>query len=190
MERKPEISGFILAGGKSSRMGTNKALLTFRNEPLLKHMANLIEPFCSSIAISGAHTDYHEFGINMVPDQYADCGPIAGIYSSLQYSQTDWNLLVSVDAPFVNEELFRYLLANIGNCDCIIPKHTSGVEPLVGLYHKSIWPVINGMIEDGDFKLMNLLLKLNTRFLDCDELIKKYPRLFLNINRMEDYLSI
>jgi len=190
MERKPEISGFILAGGKSSRMGTNKALLTFQNKPLLKHMANLIEPFCSNIAISGECVDYHVFGIKMVPDHYSDCGPIAGIYSSLQYSQTDWNLLVSVDAPFVNEELFCYLIANIKNCDCVIPKHTSGIEPLVGLYHKRILPVIDKMIKDGDFKLMNLLLKLNTRFLDCDELIKKYPRLFLNVNRMDDYLSI
>lgn len=187
---KSDISGFILAGGKSSRMGTDKALLVFQEEPLLKHMIKLIEPFCDNIAISGQNSDYSFFFVEMIPDLYSDCGPIAGIYSSLYHSVTNWNLLVSVDVPFVNEELFLFLISNIGEYDCIIPKHTSGVEPLIGLYHRRTLPAINEMITSGDFKLTSLLSKLNTRYLDCNYLIKKHPRLFMNINRLEDYQSI
>jgi len=189
-EGKKKISGFILAGGKSSRMGTDKALLMFQNEPLLKHMIKLIEPFCQSVKISGQNIDYKYFNIEMVPDMFSGFGPIAGIYSSLYNSSSDWNLLVSVDVPFVNDELFRYLILNIGEFDCIIPEHTGGIEPLVGLYHKQALPVLKEMISCCDYKLMNLLRKLNTRFLDCNSLTKKYPRLFMNINRPEDYQSI
>lgn len=190
MSKKSDISGFILAGGKSRRMGTDKALLTFQEEPLLLHMVKLIEPFCDNLAISGQSSDYSVFGIEMVPDSYSDCGPIAGIFSALNYSVSDWNLFVSVDVPFVNEELLLYLISNIGEYDCIIPQHIFGVEPLIGLYNRRTLSVIEEMIKSGDYRLTNLLSKLNVRYLDCNHLIKKYPRLFMNINRMEDYQSI
>jgi len=98
--------------------------------------------------------------------------------------------MVSVDGPFVNEELFHLLISSIGECDCIIPKHTSGVEPLIGLYHRQAVPIIEEIIMSGDYRVTNLLSKTNTRYVDCNHLIKKYPRLFMNINRMEDYQSI
>ena len=190
MANRTSISGFILAGGKSRRMGTNKALLTFQGKPLLEHMIGLIEPLCNKVAISGQNSEYVSFETEMVPDLYSDCGPIAGIFSALTYAVSDWSLIVSVDVPFVNEDLFLSLISNIGEYDCIIPKHTYGVEPLIGLYHRQILPVIEEMINSGDYRLTNLLSKLNTRYIDCNELIKKYPRLFMNINRMEDYQSI
>lgn len=184
------VSGFILAGGKSSRMGTNKALLAFQDKPLLLHMIKRIEPFCDKVAISGQNSEYANFEVEMVPDLYPDCGPIAGIFSALKYTGSDWNLLVSVDVPFVNDELFLYLISNIGEYDCIVPQHTSGVEPLIALYNRRTLPVIEEMISSGDYRLTNLLSKLNTSYLDCNELIKKQPRLFMNINCQEDYQSI
>ena len=78
----------------------------------------------------------------------------------------------------------------MGEYDSIIPKHVSGVEPLIGLYHQRTLPVIEEMLNSGDYGLTNLLSKLNVNYLDCNELIKKYPRLFININRMKDYQSI
>jgi molybdenum cofactor guanylyltransferase len=185
-----DISGFILAGGKSRRMGTDKALLVLQGKPLLQQMISLIEPFCDKVVISGQNSDYISFGVELIPDSYSDCGPIAGIFSALKYSISDWNLVVSVDVPFVNDEILFFLISNIGECDCIIPKHDSGVEPLIGLYHRRTLPIIEEMITTGDFRLTNLLSKLNTRYVDCNELIKKHPRLFMNINRMEDYRSI
>jgi len=190
MQEIQNISGYVLAGGKSRRMGTDKALLMFQNEPLLKHMIKLIEPFCLRVSISGNNSDYSVFGAEIVPDLFADGGPIAGIYSTLCHSKSDWNLLLSVDVPFVNDELLHYLISNIGEYDCIVPKHDLGVEPLIGLYHKQVIPVIDDMIKVGDYKLMNLVQKLNTRFLDCSSLIKSNSRLFMNINNPKDYQSI
>jgi molybdenum cofactor guanylyltransferase len=190
MTNRTSISGFILSGGKSRRMGTDKALLSFQGKSLLKHMINLIEPMCDRVVISGQNSDYTSFGVEMIADLYSNCGPIAGIFSALKYSVSDWNLIVSVDVPFVNDELFLSLISNIGDYDCIIPKTNSGVEPLIGLYHRQALPLIEKMLKSEDYRITNLLSKLNTQYLDCTHLIEKYPRLFMNINRLEDYQSI
>lgn len=190
MGTKSEISGFILAGGKSVRMGTDKALLLIEDEPLMQRMISLIQQNCERNYISGQNKDYSVFNLEMVPDLISGIGPIAGIYSALKHSKTEWNLLVSVDTPFLNNELLELLISSQGEFDCVIPQHTNGVEPLAGLYHKRIISEIEEMIKNGDYKLMNLLSRLNTRYLDCNPLIKKHPRLFMNLNRMEDYRSI
>jgi len=190
VENRLEISGFILAGGKSLRMGTDKALLMIANEPLLGRMIHLLQPVCGSVAICGQNENYSVFNLEMVPDLISGIGPIAGFYSALKHSKTDWNLLISVDTPFLDEEFFELLISEIGDSDCIIPQHNSGVEPLAGLYHKRIIPEIEKMIEKNDYKLMNLLARVNAYYLDCNTLIKKHPRLFMNLNRMEDYRSI
>lgn len=190
MEIKTDISGYILAGGKSSRLGTDKALLLVQEEPLLMRIKRLIDPFCKTVVISGHKNEYVDFTIKMVPDLYPGIGPISGIISSLKHSSTEWNLLVSVDTPFINTELIQSLIAQTGQYDCIIPEHDGGIEPLIGLYNRQILPQLEEIINQGDYKLMRLVTKLNTRYLDCRPLIQKYPRLFFNINRPEDYNSI
>lgn len=190
MTKQPDISGFILAGGKSSRMGTNKAMLEINNESMLTRMIRFIAPFCANIAISGEGVGYDDFNVEIIPDFFTGYGPIAGLYSSLKYSSTEWNLVVSVDSPFLNKELINLLLVNIGPFDCIIPQHSNGVEPLIGLYHKRALPALKKQIEFGDYKLSRLLSALNTNFVDCDYLVEKYPRLFMNLNYPEDYQLI
>jgi molybdopterin-guanine dinucleotide biosynthesis protein A len=190
MKDESNISGFILAGGKSSRMGTDKALLMIQNETLLQRMISLIHPFCRKVFVSGQNLDYSVFQVEQIPDIISGCGPIAGLYSSLSCSSTEWNLFVSVDVPFVNEELLRLLIMNASDCDCVIPKHDSGVEPLVAIYNRSCLPVMEEMIKTGNLKLQNLISILDTKYLNCNDLIQKNPRLFHNLNRMEDFLSI
>jgi molybdopterin-guanine dinucleotide biosynthesis protein A len=190
MEVKTKLSGFVLAGGKSRRMGTDKALLVVQNEPLLGRMKKLIEPFCNQVFISGSNPEYAGFDAPLIPDIFPECGPISGLYSCLKFSTSEWNLIVSVDSPFVTEELFCLLGSHATDCDCVIPKHEWGVEPLIGIYNKKSLPVIEEMIHAGDFKLMNLLARLNTSYLDCNSLIQKHPRMFLNLNRLEDFQSI
>lgn len=190
MNDKSTISGFILAGGLSTRMGSDKALLKIAGEPLLGRMIKIISPFCHNVAVSGMKKDYQIFNTEMIADLVAGIGPISGIYSSLKFSNSDWNLLVSVDVPFLNEELLELLILNKDGFDCVIPKHDSGLEPLIGIYHKNVLHAVDEMIKNGDYKLMNLLSKLNAHYLDCNFLIKKYPRLFMNLNHPEDFNSI
>lgn len=184
------LSGYVFAGGKSRRMGTDKALLKIDNQPVMQRMIDIIKPFCNDIAISGQNEDYLIFELEMIPDVYSGCGPVSGIFSCLQHSKTDWNLIISVDVPFVNAEFIRFLISNIADADCVIPKHISGLEPLVALYHKKALPVVEEMIRKGDYKLMNLIARLDTKELDCSEFLVNNPRLFYNLNSPEDYQAI
>jgi molybdenum cofactor guanylyltransferase len=185
-----EISGIVLAGGKSSRMGTDKALLIFDNQTLLQRMVNLMDAFCQKIYVSGQNSDYLIGEVELIPDKISDCGPIAGLFSSLSASKTDWNLVISVDVPIVNQELLTHIISNADSCDCVVPKHDDRIEPSIAMYHRSCLPMIQEMINTGDFKLQNLVSKLNTKYLNCDELLLKYPRMFLNVNRMEDFRAL
>jgi molybdopterin-guanine dinucleotide biosynthesis protein A len=190
MKNSVDISGFILAGGKSTRMGTDKALLDFHGKSFLEQMVSIIKPFCNSISICGNNSGYESFGLTVIHDSYPHIGPIAGIYSALFHTTSEWNLIVSVDTPFLDADLIQRLISRADHSDCIIPKHEMGVEPLAGLYRKSALEKVSAMIQKKDFKLIHLLSELNTSFLDCDTLVKQNPRLFTNINRRNDYLSI
>lgn len=184
-----KLTGFILAGGKSSRMGTDKALLSYHGKPLLNNAIELILPFCDTVLVSGNKKEYSVSGIEPVPDIYEDCGPISGIFSVLNHSTTEWNIVLSVDMPFITRKLIEQLIAN-KNGDCVVPKHSLGVEPLIGLYNKSAIETIRQMIESGDFRMTKLLSALNTNYLDCNFLLKEQPNLFLNVNRTDDYQLI
>lgn len=187
---KEEISGFVLAGGKSSRMSRDKALLDFKGQALLTHMLELIKPFCDSTFISGNNPEYQLLGGKLIPDVYQDKGPISGIFSVLSSSQNEWNLIVSVDVPMVNHELLQYLIENRNSYDAVVPVHSGGTEPLISLYHKRIVPIIQEMIQANDYKLMNLTRRINTNHVDCNELVRRYPHLFLNVNKLDDYQAI
>lgn len=184
------FNGFVLAGGKSKRMGTDKAFLVFREKPMLKHMLDFLTPFCNEVFISGNNPEFDSFNVKIVSDQFANCGPLGGLYTALRYSDTDWNLIAGVDTPLLENELIHLLFSNLGNADCVVPTHQSGTEPLVAFYHRNCLPIIEESIIAGDFKLNNLLLKLETHYVDCNSLIDKYPDLFFNINRPEDYNHI
>lgn len=181
------FNGFVLAGGKSKRMGTDKAFLVFREKPMLQHMIDFLSPFCNKVFISGNNSEFASFNVNIIPDQFVNCGPLGGLFTALSYSDAEWNLITGVDTPLLENELIYLLESNLGNADCVVPSHRFGVEPLVAFYHRNSLSIIEESINTGDYKLNNLLSKLETRYVDCNALIEKYPGLFLNINRPEDY---
>lgn len=184
---KTVFNGFVLAGGKSKRMGTDKAFLVFRDKPMLQHMLDFLTPFCKEVIISGNNSEFAPFNVKVIPDQFANCGPLGGLFTALSYSDTDWNIITGVDTPLLENELIHLLVSNLGNADCIVPSHQLGVEPLVAFYHRNSLSIIEESIKAGDYKLNNLLSKLKTQYVDCNNLIEKYPGLFLNVNRPEDY---
>ncbi len=184
------ITGYVLAGGKSSRMGTDKAMLEFRGQPLLLHLLELIKPHCNNVFISGSNVDYESFGVGLVPDIYQDKGPLGGLYSVLLHSKSEANLIVSVDNPMITSKFIGLLTSEYKDSDCIVPVHKSGVEPLIAVYNKRIVPVIETMLQGENYKLLNLLSRIDTRYIDCNFLLESNPKLFTNLNRMEDYQSV
>ncbi len=181
-----QITGIILAGGKSTRMGIDKTLLQLNGQTLLGRSIELIQPFCDSLLISSNNPAHKKLGLKTIPDEIYDCGPIGGIYSCLKQSETDWNFVISVDSVFVEPEFVHFLISEIEDFDAVVPIHSKGKEPLIALYHKNSLAEIEKMIQYGNFKMHNLLNFLNIKWIDSQNWVDKYPKLFYNINRPED----
>ncbi len=181
-----QINAIILAGGKSKRMGTDKAIIPFKGSTLLEYSVKLWQPLFKSIIISSNNPAHKIQDCTIIPDKIPDCGPIGGIYSCLEASDTDWNFVISVDSPFVSRELVSLLISEIGDYNAVIPVHPNGKEPLIGLYHKNAAVQLKTQIKEGNFKMLFLLEKLNVNFVDAQSQVDENPLLFKNLNRPED----
>jgi molybdenum cofactor guanylyltransferase len=181
-----QITGFILAGGQSSRMGTDKAMLQIDGKTLMERAIEICKPICHEILISSNNPKHGNFGFTVVSDEIKNCGPMGGVYSCLNKSETDWNLMLSVDSVFVPNDFIKFLISKTGVVDAVVPIHKNGKEPLIALYHKNCLTVIQEKLDLKDYKLHHLLDSLHTRFVDVDAWIKKYPEIFRNFNRPED----
>ena len=181
-----QITGIILAGGQSTRMGTDKALIQINGKTLLENAIDICKPNCQTIIISSNNTGHELFGYEIIPDEIKNCGPLGGIYSCLKKSETEWNFILSVDAAFVTADFVQFLDSEIGDFDAVVPVHQNGKEPLVAMYHKRCIPVIWNQIELKDFKMHHLFNTLNIKFADSQNWIQNYPEIFRNLNRPED----
>jgi len=106
VSEKLPVHGFVLAGGKSSRMGTDKALLKFRGRPLVEIAVEKLRGFCVEVSIAGNRDDLSRFA-PVVREERLDCGPAAGIEAGLGASRQEWAMFVPVDVPLVPGELLR-----------------------------------------------------------------------------------
>ena len=183
------ITGIILSGGKSSRMGEEKGLAMLNNKPLITYALSAIEPLCTRVLISANQhqADYLKFGHEVVPDKHSSVGPLAGLSACLERSTTQLNVVLSCDVPFVNEGLFSYLLSQHDNQQLVVPVHDGFIEPLCGIYATNVLWYVNEAIAKQDFKMMHIVEALHTLKVDIDASLDFYtPDLFANINTQKD----
>src|SRR5436305_14932538 len=109
--------GWVLVGGKSSRMGRDKALLEDASgEPLALRLAALRRGVCGEVALIGDPSKYADLGLRVFPDNFADAGPLAGIEAALRVTSAEWNLIVACDMPALDPAIFEQLFAAGGDC--------------------------------------------------------------------------
>ena len=190
--KKSEITGIILAGGRSSRMGTDKAFIKIGNRTLIENTYDLIKDYCSEILISANnHTGYSFPEQWIIPDDQQGLGPIGGIYSCLKRSGTVNNLVVAVDIPFINNGLIQFLLSNMADVELVVPITGKGkAEPLCAVYKKSVLPHLEKMVTELDLKVQNLMNYCKSKKLLISEELEFYnDRLFHNVNTPDDLIS-
>jgi molybdenum cofactor guanylyltransferase len=189
---KENITGIVLAGGKSSRMGTDKSLMLFRDKPLIQHAIDIIAPLCCNVVISSNKNIYDFTGCETWADEIQVQAPLVGIYSCLKKSDTEFNLVISCDMPFLNNSLFQFLLSQSNNYDIVIPRHQKEyLEPLSGVYRKSCLPAMKEKIDSNNFGIQNLILSANSFISDIDSAQTFFlESMFLNINTLQDYYEI
>lgn len=182
-----QITAIILSGGKSLRMGTDKALLKIDDNDLLSRAIEVCQPICTNIIISSNNPKHEKSNVQIVPDEIENCGPMGGVYSCLKKSTTDWNFVLSVDAAFIETGFIEFLITEIGDFDAVVPIHAKGIEPLIALYHKNILTEIGKMLTAGDFKMRNLFSKINVKYVDAQNWVENFPHLFINLNKPGDF---
>lgn len=182
MEKYSDLTGIILAGGKSRRMGSNKALREYNGLLLIEHSLHIMNQLTDQIIISGQQEEYSRFQAIKVADNYFDIGPIAGIEACLSKSETRNNLFIPCDTPLLSIELLKSILEHSNGFDAVVPILPDGkIEPLVAYYSKNILPVIHEQISSGNYQIISLLKKLKTKYLAISD-----TRNFRNINTPHD----
>ena len=185
----PKITGIVLAGGRSSRMGEDKSLMRLNGKTLIEYSIDALRPICEKVIISSNNPNYDFTGCEVWPDELPDQAPIIGIYSCLKRSKTELNIILSCDIPLMSASMIGFLLAKSADYDITVPVHDNGqIEPLCGVYKKSSQEILKEFIESGNFRLNDCIRSASYQFIPVDAQIPcNTPNLFLNINTPSDF---
>jgi molybdopterin-guanine dinucleotide biosynthesis protein A len=191
LELKNQIAGFILAGGESSRMGRDKALLELGGIPLLVRTARLVESAAGPASVISNVDAYRSLGLRLIGDDWPGAGPLGGIATALRVSPATWSLVVACDLPYLHKAWLDYLVARAvaSTADAVVPRNARGLEPLSAIYHKRSEPAIRTLLEQGTRKLTEGLKKLRLEIIKPAEWkgFDSDGPLFKNMNSPEDY---
>lgn len=180
------VTAFILAGGKSSRMGEDKGVMIFKGKPLVLHLIELLKPVFHEVQIITNNEAYSKFGLTIRKDIIKDKGPLAGIYAGLTYSETPWNFFVACDMPFISIKVIDHLLKNLHDVDLVVPFYHHLPEPLCAFYNVSCLPVIEKQLANGENKIQDIFPFLKMLPVDVTEIVSMNQNPFSNLNTKED----
>jgi molybdopterin-guanine dinucleotide biosynthesis protein A len=182
-------TAYILAGGKSQRMGTDKGLLLLDGKPFVNHICDAIKPIVGeNIVIISSNTDYDFLGYTRIEDSIQDKGPVGGIYTALQHSNTKLNFILSVDAPLVSKELLLWLKENQDDSYQMTQvKYEDNVYPLLAIYDKSLVSVFEEKLKKNQLRLRQVIEETKHQTLLVAE---KWSEQLQNINTPEEYQKI
>jgi molybdenum cofactor guanylyltransferase len=186
-------TAFILVGGKSSRMGSDKALLSLGGQSLLTQALLTSSAVASTVRISGSKDRYAKFG-DVVEDIYRDCGPLGGIHAALSATSTDLNLMLSVDMPRMTSEFLKWLLERASASPelILVPDAAGGPQPLCAVYRPGALPAVTQALQSGKYKIGRLFSKVPTRVLTEQEIVSSgfSVTTFQNVNTPDEYKAL
>jgi len=182
-----EITAIILAGGSSRRMGQDKGLMNLGGRPMIHHVIAMAELFADDIIIISSNKDYEQFGYAVHADEVEDAGPLGGIFTGLNQSKTDQNLILCCDTPMISPELLGKLIDQKTEAQIVIPEHDGFVHHLTGRYHKSILGKAKECIEAKELKLSDFVAKVETEVFNANHL---HPINFVNVNSVEEFNAL
>ena len=182
----PDVTGVLLAGGKSRRMGRDKALLEVFGEPMFRRTLQLLEMFFDTIIIAGDRPDLTPPGIPTIPDIYPGSA-LGGLHTGLKNAKTDWIFVVPCDMPCPDSRIMKLLLQNRAGFDAVVPKTAAGYEPVFALYHKNCLPHMEEMLGNNQFRIYDFYQRILIRYLDETQLPDGWQEALFNINTPEDF---
>ncbi len=181
------VTGFILAGGQSSRMGQDKGLLQLQGKALVQHTLEELKECVSEVVIIANKPEYDQFGLRVVADIVPQAGPVGGIYTALENSATDLNFIVSCDMPFITRQAVQCMLDQASGAAVTVPTVNGLMQPLFGVYHRSCLPQVRWHVEHGKLRLTALIKDLDHQVVELEKLLPHSEQLFQNLNTPQDY---
>jgi molybdopterin-guanine dinucleotide biosynthesis protein A len=192
MQKLPvdDVTIWILAGGKSTRMGTDKAFVRLGGRTLLARMLDLAQSISPQVRIVGSSEKFAPFG-SVVEDVFRDCGPLGGIHAALRASRTEFNLIIAVDMPFVTRTFLEYLIEQARlapEAEAVIPRCDAGWQPLCAIYRRGFGFVAENALRAGRNKIDLLFDLARVRSIEQDESERAgfSSDMFRNLNTPEE----
>ena len=192
MELRTDIVGVILAGGKSSRMGQDKAFLKLNGKPFIQHIAEELQKVFTKVIIVSNRIDPYKFlDLPIYEDVFKNCGPLGGIHSAFIHSRLDKLFIVSTDLPLINSAGIHYLLSRQSLAESIVFSVGDKIQPLFGLYKRTCLPTIENHLKQNQSSVVHLLEDINALIIPAPASnALNISQTLKNINTPEEYKAI
>jgi len=184
------ITGVILAGGKSSRMGQNKALMSLGGKRLVDRVVEVMRSvFNDLLMVTNTPDVYAELGVPMVQDVWPEKGSLGGVYSAIHHVATPYCLVVACDMPFLRTAVLRYLITQMADYDVVVPDVLGELQTLHAIYSKACLQPIERRLETHRLRIVGFFPEVRVRTVTASELEPYDPELlaFQNLNTPEEF---
>ncbi|MDF9409483.1 MAG: Molybdenum cofactor guanylyltransferase [Pelotomaculum sp. PtaB.Bin013] len=184
-----QATGVILAGGKSVRMGTDKAFLKVGPQGMLEHIAGEFKKVFAEVLISGGDPETgRNLGLRVINDLIEGKGPLCGVHAALHEAQHDKILVVACDMPFVTAKLACFMMRQVEGYDVAVPSHGIYLQPLFAAYSRSCLPVIEESLAANKYKIDGFFPRVRVNYVNMENYCSHIDieTLFFNINTPVD----
>lgn len=188
----PAMTGLVLAGGRSRRMGRDKALIEVAGDALVLRVGRVLEEVCDRVLVASGQDDRYELGWEQVPDLAPDAGPLAGILAGLEAADTDLVAVVAVDMPYADARVLQLLADEWMGEAAVVPLVDERVQPLHGIYATAAAPSLRRLVEAGKRSVVPSLSEVGARVVGEEIWGEADPegRFARNVNRPEDLADL
>lgn len=183
------VTGILLAGGKSRRMGVDKTLLRIDGQALFERSLELLQRFFPQVLIAGDRPDLARPNVPAIADLYPGSA-LGGLYTGLQAATTDWIFAAPCDMPYPDGQIIRCLLNHREQADAVVPRTPEGYEPVFALYHKNCLAPMEAMLQQQQYRIYDFYQRIAIRYVDPEQLPTGWERALINVNTPEQFSQI
>jgi len=183
------VTGVILAGGKSQRMGRHKLCLKVGGVPLFERVYWVLKRIFDDLIVVANNPEWFEsYDARIVPDLISGWGALGGLYTGLKHARSDPSFCFAADMPFLNDELIQYMIDRRYEGDVIIPRTPDGLQPLHAIYSSKCLKAIENLVSKRNLKIIDFFTEVTVVYISEREILDYDPLLlsFLNVNTKED----
>lgn len=182
-----KLSAIILAGGKSSRMGTDKGLVLFNGKPMVEYLIEIFRSLNIPTIIVANNSEYNQFDVPVFEDLIKEKGPLAGIYTGLSHVESGMSVVVSCDIPCVSREMIETLVENVGSEKITIVSYKDRIHPLIGLYSTDLTNDLLKSLELNELRVRDFINSEDSKIIQLEDFnLNDTDKQVMNINTKEE----